>query len=90
MHLCFIFANCFIFQTCGVSGREWNYGATFGAIQQLRGALPATLGLRTGDVVALALPNCPEFVVAFFGATAAGLIVSPLNPASHPGKKFAK
>lgn len=57
----------------------------FCAIQQLRGALPATLELRPGDVVALALPNCPEFVVAFFGAAAAGLIVSALNPASHPG-----
>ncbi|HUG55932.1 MAG TPA: long-chain fatty acid--CoA ligase [Candidatus Limnocylindrales bacterium] len=38
------------------------------------------LGVRKGARVALVLPNCPQFVVAFFGALRAGAIVVPCNP----------
>jgi long-chain acyl-CoA synthetase len=38
------------------------------------------LGLGHGDVLALALPNLPEFVIAYFGALKAGVIVMPLSP----------
>src|ERR1700722_10522454 len=37
-------------------------------------------GLRPGQVVALQLPNLPQFLVAYFGALKAGMIVLPLNP----------
>src|ERR1700731_4557574 len=37
-------------------------------------------GLETGDVVALQLPNIPQFLIAYFGALKAGLVVLPLNP----------
>jgi long-chain acyl-CoA synthetase len=37
-------------------------------------------GIGEGDCVAALLPNCPEFVVAFFASTAAGAIFLPLNP----------
>ncbi len=37
-------------------------------------------GLKKGDRVALYLPNCPQFVIALFGAQKAGAIVSPCNP----------
>ncbi len=37
-------------------------------------------GVRKGDRVTLFLPNCPAFVIAFYGALKAGAIVSPLNP----------
>jgi long-chain acyl-CoA synthetase len=39
-----------------------------------------TLGIRKGDRVALVLPNCPQFLVAEFGAWKAGAVVVPLNP----------
>ena len=39
-----------------------------------------SLGLGPGDRVALLLPNSPQFVIAYFGALAAGCIVVPLNP----------
>jgi long-chain acyl-CoA synthetase len=39
-----------------------------------------SMGVRKGDRVALVLPNCPQFVVAEFGAWKAGAIVVPLNP----------
>ncbi|MGW1796969.1 long-chain-fatty-acid--CoA ligase [Streptomyces sp. NPDC001984] len=42
--------------------------------------LLATEGLRTGDRVALMLPNVPEFVALYYGILRAGGIVVPLNP----------
>ena len=38
------------------------------------------LGVEKGDRVAILLPNCPQFLVAQFGAWKAGAIVAPLNP----------
>jgi long-chain acyl-CoA synthetase len=38
------------------------------------------LGVRKGDRVALALPNCPQFLIAELGAWKAGAIVCPFNP----------
>ena len=40
----------------------------------------ASLGVRKGDRVALLLPNCPQFLVAEFGAWKAGAVVVALNP----------
>src|SRR5579863_1370272 len=37
-------------------------------------------GLEPGDVVALQLPNVPQFLIAYFGALKAGMVVLPLNP----------
>lgn len=38
------------------------------------------LGLKPGDRVALMLPNCPQFVIAFFGTLKAGCVVTAVNP----------
>ncbi len=38
------------------------------------------LGLRPGQVMALQLPNIPQFLAAYFGALKAGVVVLPLNP----------
>ncbi len=38
------------------------------------------LGLKKGDRVCLLLPNCPQFVIAYFGILKAGGIVVALNP----------
>ena len=37
-------------------------------------------GRKAGDRVALLLPNCPQFLIAQFGAWKLGAIVAPLNP----------
>jgi long-chain acyl-CoA synthetase len=42
------------------------------------------LGVRKGDRVALMLPNCPQFLIAFWGALEAGAIVVPTNPLYTP------
>jgi long-chain acyl-CoA synthetase len=40
----------------------------------------ASLGIRRGDRVALLLPNCPQFLIAQYGAWKIGAVVAPLNP----------
>ncbi len=40
----------------------------------------ASLGVRAGDRVAICLPNCPQFMVAEFGAWKIGAIACPFNP----------
>ncbi len=39
-----------------------------------------SLGVKRGDRVAIALPNCPQFLIAELGAWKAGAIVCPVNP----------
>ena len=42
------------------------------------------LGLQRGDRVALMLPNCPQFLIAFYGALKAGAVVTAINPLYTP------
>jgi long-chain acyl-CoA synthetase len=42
------------------------------------------LGLGRGDRVALMLPNCPQFLIAFYGALKAGAVVTTINPLYTP------
>src|SRR5215216_2744425 len=61
------------------------YGTTFefGRLQALvekMAASLATSGVKKGDRVALMLPNCPQYVVAFFATARLGAIVTQINP----------
>ena len=38
------------------------------------------LGVKTGDRIAIHLPNTPQFVIAFYGAFKAGAIIIAFNP----------
>lgn len=38
------------------------------------------LDVRKGSVVAIMLPNCPQFAIAYYGALRVGAIVTTLNP----------
>jgi len=42
------------------------------------------LGLKAGERVAIALPNCPEFIYTYLGITRAGGIAVPLNLLQTP------
>jgi long-chain acyl-CoA synthetase len=44
----------------------------------------AALGLVKGDRVALMLPNCPQYVIAYYGTLRAGGIVAQVNPLYTP------
>ncbi|MDI9645282.1 MAG: long-chain fatty acid--CoA ligase [Archaeoglobales archaeon] len=46
--------------------------------------LLANLGIKKGDVVAIYSPNCPQFVVAYYGAMKAGATVTALSPLYAP------
>jgi acyl-CoA synthetase (AMP-forming)/AMP-acid ligase II len=39
----------------------------------------AAMGVARGDHVGLLMPNCPDFVLAFFGAQLLGAVVVPVN-----------
>ena len=41
---------------------------------------PLASGREPGDVVAIHLPNLPQFLVAHFGVLKAGLVALPLAP----------
>src|SRR5437868_8771864 len=43
-----------------------------------------SLGVKPGDKVAIDLPNCPQFLIAFFGALRIGAVVVPCNPLYTP------
>ncbi len=51
----------------------------FRAAAHLAHVLRDRFGVREGDRVAIAMRNYPEWSVAFWGATAAGAVVVPLN-----------
>jgi long-chain acyl-CoA synthetase len=41
-------------------------------------------GVKRGDRVALMLPNCPQFLITFYGALKAGAVVTTINPLYTP------
>lgn len=44
------------------------------------------LGLQKGDRVALVMPNCTQFVIAFYGALKAGGVIAATNPTYPPNR----
>jgi long-chain acyl-CoA synthetase len=73
-------ANCYPNQTAFIY-----YGAriTYAQFSNLAYRLAIglqRLGLQKGDRVAIALPNIPQFPIAFYGALRAGAVVVPTNP----------
>jgi acyl-CoA synthetase (AMP-forming)/AMP-acid ligase II len=63
----------------GSDGRAISYGDLAAAIKSAAAGL-VRRGVRHGDVVALASPNCAEFAIAFYAAVLAGAAVTPVNP----------
>lgn len=61
------------------------YGAelTFGRLDELSNRfahLLAAQGLERGDRVAVFLPNCPQFLITFYGILKQGCVHVPVNP----------
>jgi len=63
----------------GATGRTISYRRLAAGVERVATGLIAR-GLTAGDVVALHSPNLPEYVLAGYGAMAAGAIVTGLNP----------
>jgi len=43
-----------------------------------------SMGLQKGEKVAIHLPNCPQFAIAYYGAIKAGAVYTPLSPLLAP------
>ena len=58
---------------------------TYSQLGRYAESLAASLrkaGIKEGDRVALLLPNCPQYVISFYGIMIAGATVVPVNPLS--------
>jgi long-chain acyl-CoA synthetase len=60
------------------------YAAFEAQVQAIAGALLARHRLGSGDRVALAMENCPEYFPLLYGIWRAGLSAVPLNSKLHP------
>jgi long-chain acyl-CoA synthetase len=60
-------------------GTTTSYAELDAQSSQFAGGLTAA-GLVPGDVVAVHVPNVPQFLVAYFGILKAGMTMLPLNP----------
>jgi long-chain acyl-CoA synthetase len=59
---------------------EWSYRDFARRVSEVASGLQAA-GVAPGDVVAVMLPNCPEFLEAWWGVLWAGAVFNPVNPA---------
>ena len=60
-------------------GYKMRYRELDEAVDRLATALQ-DLGVRKGDRVAIFLPNCPQFVIAYYAILRAGGVVTAVNP----------
>lgn len=59
--------------------KRWTYRELLGSVNRMAGGL-ARSGVRHGDRVVLALPNCPEYVMSFFALQKLGALVINAGP----------
>ncbi|MBM7691329.1 long-chain acyl-CoA synthetase [Peribacillus deserti] len=62
-------------------GRKMTYQELQHAVAAFASALQNS-GVQKGDRVAIMLPNCPQYVIAYYGVLTAGAIVTQINPMS--------
>ena len=60
-------------------GMELTYAELRDLSNRFASALNA-LGVRKGDRVAIHLPNCPQFAIAYYGILKIGAVFAPLSP----------
>ena len=58
---------------------HWSFERHYAEAVHLAGVLRSRFGIETGDRVAIAMRNFPEWSIAFWAAAAAGAVVVPLN-----------
>ena len=66
----------------------FTYRELAACVSQLSFSLRHEFDLRTGERVALAMKNCPEYYVVLFACWHAGLTPVPMNAKLHP-KEFS-
>ncbi|KAF2894355.1 hypothetical protein ILUMI_11819 [Ignelater luminosus] len=66
---------------CGLTGRKYTYEELRIKSRNLNKSLRKKLKLQKRDVVAILLPNIPEYPICMLGSIEAGLTVTTINPA---------
>lgn len=64
-------------------GMELTYSELKNLADRFANAL-ISMGVKKGERVAIHLPNCPQFAIAYYGALKAGAIFTPLSPLLAP------
>jgi len=64
-------------------GARLTYREVYEQVRRVAGGL-INLGVRKGDRVAIMLPNCPQAIIAYYGALMAGAVVVQVNPLYMP------
>lgn len=65
-------------------GREVSYGEFYDATERFGKALIEEFNVKKGEVIALYLPNCPQFAIAYYAIIKVGGIVTTINPLYTP------
>lgn len=60
-------------------GRKMSYQELLMSVYAFAASLQKN-GVQKGDRVAIMLPNCPQYVIAYYGILATGAIVTQVNP----------
>ncbi|PKI54595.1 4-coumarate--CoA ligase 2 isoform X2 [Punica granatum] len=69
----------------GSSGKSYTYAETHLICRKTAAGL-SNLGISRGDVIMILLPNCPEFVFTFIGASMIGAVTTTANPFYTPSE----
>jgi long-chain acyl-CoA synthetase len=67
---------------------EWSYAEFAQRVSEIAAGLRA-LGVRQGEVVSIILPNCPEYLEAWWGILWIGGVFNPVNP-NFTGREMAQ
>ena len=68
---------------CGMTGRQYTYEMAHNMSKQFGSAL-IRMGAKKGDVLAMVVPNIPEFCIAYLGAAGVGITLTTMNPTYTP------
>lgn len=71
-------------QVCGETDRSYSYETVRKQCSRIAQAIRAGLGLSRGDVLAVFMPNIPEYCATVLGAVESGVVVTTINPVYIP------
>lgn len=61
-----------------MTGRKYTYSQLVDGASRWAGML-TKMGMKKGDVLAVVMPNCPEYPIVLMGTLMAGVVVSTVN-----------
>lgn len=67
-------------QVCAITGRGYTYEQAFKLSNIFAANLRTKLKVRDGDVIAVMLPNIPDYPLVNLGILEAGAVITSINP----------